>query len=124
MGQTSDTVTNTQAFSPNFRYIHTNGMNSFYSSSYPNYRMEYDGLAYGNSNHTDATTVKKHTSLTTDEIQATVGTYERYLRPDWWAGYYWHGGIGPLSYGVYNWSNTFDSISDSRIKISIVFNIH
>ena len=116
VGQTSDTVTNTQAFSPNFRYIHTNGMNSFYSSSYPNYRMEYDGLAYGNSNHTDATTVKKHTSLTTDEIQATVGTYERYLRPDWWAGYYWHGGIGPLSYGVYNWSNTFDSISDSRIK--------
>ena len=115
-GQTTNVVYNTGAFQPNFRFIHTNGMNSFYSSSYPNYIIETDGNSIGNMNHADATSVKKHTDLTTDVIRASVGTYERYLREWWSSGYYWHGGIGPLSYGVYNWSNTFDSISESRIK--------
>ena len=111
-GQTTDTVLNGQAFAPAFRYFHTNGTLGFFTTSIPQYLMEDNQFLTAMA----APSVKKHVSIDTDSIKVSVGTSEEHLRNDWWAGYYHEGGIGPLSYGVYNWSNTFDSSSTARIK--------
>ncbi len=110
-GVTNDVVHNGAAFTPAFKYFYTNGTNSFYSSSLLNYLMEdkqvFDNVAYTNP--------IKHISNTTDAINATVATTQKYLRDDWWSGRYYDGGMGPLSYQPYQWSSTFDSISTSRL---------
>tara|TARA_Y100000389_G_scaffold190786_1_gene216021 strand:+ start:8638 stop:22557 length:13920 start_codon:yes stop_codon:yes gene_type:complete len=110
-GVTSSVIHNGGAFTPAFRYFYSNGTNSFYSSSLLNYLMEdkqvFDSVAYTNP--------IKHISNTTDAINATVATTQKYLRDDWWSGRYYDGGMGPLSYQPYQWSSTFDSISTSRL---------
>ena len=110
-GTTSNVNYNGAAFTPAFRYFYTNGLNSFYSSSLVNYLMEdnqvFDSIGYAN--------VVKHVSNTTDSINTTISTSNKYLREDWWSGRYYDGGIGPLSYQPYQWSSTFDSLSTSRL---------
>ena len=110
-GVTSDVVYNGAAFTPAQRYFYTNGTNSFYSSSLMQYLLEdnqvFDSPSFGQP--------IKHISNTTDAINITLATSNKYLREDWWSGRYYDGGIGPLSYQPYQWSSTFDSISDSRL---------
>jgi len=112
-GTTTSVNYNGAAFTPAFRYFYTNGLNSFYSSSMVNYLMEdnqvFDSIGYAN--------VVKHISNTTDSINATLATTNKYLRDDWWSGRYYDGGFGPLSYQPYQWSSTFDSISTSRLTL-------
>ena len=99
------------AFTPGNRYFYTNGTNTFYSSSLVNYLLEdnqvFDNIGYAN--------VITHTSNTTDTINASIATTHKYMRPNWYSGRYYDGGFGPVSYQPYQWSSTFDSISDSRI---------
>ena len=110
-GVTNDVIHNGAAFTPAFKYFYSNGTNSFYSSSLAQYLFEdnqlFDSIAYSNP--------IKHISNTTDAINVTLATSNKYLRDDWWSGRYYDGGMGPLAYQPYQWSSTFDSISESRL---------
>ena len=110
-GVTSNVNYTGAAFTPGNRYFYTNGTNTFYSSSLVNYIQEdnqvFDNIGYAN--------VITHTSNTTDSISASIATTHKYMRPNWYSGRYYDGGFGPASYQPYQWSSTFDSISDSRL---------
>jgi hypothetical protein len=112
IGLTTDTSYNTQAFSPNFRYFHGNGTDTFFSSSQPIYLMENNQALTGSSHPNPV----QHTNLNTENIYLSMHTSEKRLDNRWWAGWYHEGGIGPLAYQPYKWSSTFNSISTSRIK--------
>ena len=112
IGLTDQPDYNTQAFSPNFRYFHGNGTDTFFSSSQPIYLMENNQALTGAS----AANPVQHTNLNTDNIYLSMHTSEKNLDDRWWAGFYHEGGIGPLAYQPYKWSSTFNSISTSRIK--------
>jgi hypothetical protein len=111
-GLTSSVDYNTQAFSPNFRYFHGNGTDTFFSSSLPTYLMENNQGITGAS----MPNTVQHTNLNTENIYLTMNTCEKNLDDRWWGGFYHEGGIGPLAYQPYKWSSTFNSISTSRIK--------
>ena len=109
-GTSSDVVANGNAFSPSMNFITANGTNTFFSSTLPNYLMEdnqvIDNIQRGN--------VIQHINNTTDDIKLVLHTNQQILREDWWAGRYYEGGMGPLSYQTYQWSSVFDSLSVTR----------
>jgi len=111
-GGPSDWSITTLAFTPNFGYIWSNGTDSLFSTSNPNYLMEDANITSGAT----APNPIKHTNLNTDSILLTMNTAERAMNTYWYGGNYWDSGIGPLNYSTYKWSSTFDSIKPSRFK--------
>ncbi len=102
----------TMAFTPNFGFIYSNGTESLFTTSNPNYLME-DGQAITGA---AAPNSIRHTNLNTDSILLTMNTAERAMGTDWYGGNYGNSGIGPLNYSTYRWSSTFDSVKPSRFR--------